>query len=289
MSNLMDLIYENCAMRVKREVKKSGKPLQQIYADHTLISKIQNNKRVKRSNPYLVPDRVFESFYTEEGEKESGQEGLLHTLSFKSRQDVLWGTIKERKESINGIYKALIQDLLADSRTENVVENFLCGYAEYAFYYTYYNFLLENRDIYPALFYGFREDDIWNNIALAQEEAIDFMFVVCQEEIETYVLEFMECNDSFTKIDKRIMKELVNGKFIPMMERYANSDTSLGNRTIRLIKGDLLQVGKMMALQNSTSQQRELVRATSKYLYQIADIQKNLYGFESSLHKCKAK
>ena len=285
MRRTMQLIYSNCSSRVKQKRKEENKRLEDVYSvDKSLISRIENNRRTKKNNPYLVPDRVFE-YYVQKPNGESKAEGLICSLSFKDRQEVLWGTIEERKKSIKSFYNAIILDMLDESDLIKLTNRFLCDYTEYAYYYTYYDILFGTDNHYPALFYGVSEDDILCNYDAAQNDASDFLFLRCGADFEDVLLSFMNKTTSFDKINEIVSKELIHDKIIPLMKQYIAKEDSLGSRTITLIKGDLIHVAKIIDKQQSSAVQKKLIHATSDYLYKICEIQKQQYGFVGILDK----
>ena len=78
-----EMIFELCSRRVKNRVEESGKSLEVLYPENPkLISLIQNNRRDKYHNRYLLTA--------------AGIDVLVPALGFHSIEELLWGTKQEQ-------------------------------------------------------------------------------------------------------------------------------------------------------------------------------------------------
>ncbi|MBB1532589.1 MAG: hypothetical protein HG465_000385 [Mogibacterium sp.] len=245
-----DYIYETSAKRVKKAIKESNLKLNDIYdGGSTILSMIQNNKRDKAHNRFLITD--------------TARDCLVEKLPFDDEIHLLWGNKEERQSQILPLFIFMVRD--SDYNSE--IDHTLYAYTGYAYDRTYFNFI--NKGIYPAYKYGIREDDIMNSIGINRYLASIFIFSECKEQIESAVLEFMQRTKSFKNLPKKIDFFLRN-KLTEILINYEITSNAVGYRAESIIMGDLKYREDIEKPESVTEQ---LISASEKYMDSIENIQ----------------
>lgn len=269
--NSMDYFYTKCAERVKDRIEQSGLSLRKIYSDDPkILSAIQNNRRTKK-NPYLMCDRVFYGDTTTKG---------LQGLGFGIIQDVLWGTAAEINKYAKELFTIIFDDLLDNqSELDFSLEDILCDYVPYSKDLTYWNLLFSNRNSFPALFFGIREDTVLKNIDGDREKSLLYLYSKCKYKYIAALNSFTSETDTFTKIDKVFLNDFVYKRFIPILKKHILNETSLGLRVKNLIIADLSHVPELITKSKNINEQkyyRQLINASSEYILKLENIQADI-------------
>lgn len=274
---IMDFFYERASKRIKGKINSSNLNHSKIYSrDYKQISWIINNKRTK-NNRFLITNAVL--YNTDESGKAIG---LLPMLEFKSKQEILWGTKEEISEYLPDLFELLWNEITKENNDYQIDKNlFLCDYVPYAKYNTYWDILFSKNNIYPAIAYGIREDDIIENYDNAEREAFKFLYNKCKDDFSKIFNAFIDKTTSFNKIDKVFQKSFIEKLFIPMLNKFKPDGNSLGLRVKNLIECDLSHCASLIYENSSTRNEYffKLNRASSTYILALEDIQKSNNDF----------
>ncbi|MBR4948752.1 MAG: hypothetical protein IKZ29_09340 [Clostridiales bacterium] len=292
------LFYEKAAERVKQKVTESGLKHTEIYPpDHKQISRIINNNRQK-NNPYLISNAVLKSFYIDEGGDHIPC-GLVEKLDFESVKEVLWGSDKEIESYIHELFNLLWEEVCVQEHQIDA-ELYLSDYIPYAKYSTYWDLLFNNNTsgilhVSPAddeakkvvltaiSTFGIYEDTVIELIDPARKEALLFLYSKCHEDFLSKFLEFANNTDSYHSLNKTIKNVLVNGIFIPLLEKHKPDASSLGLRVRNLIKEDLSYSAALIfnTQIDNPKYRHQLIRASSEYICKLEKIQRQQVNFLS--------
>lgn len=274
---VMDFFYEKASKRIREKINSSDLNHYEIYSrDYKQISWIINNKRTK-NNRFLITNAVL--YNTDESGKAIG---LLPMLEFKSKQEILWGTKDEISKYLPDLFELLWIEITKDNNEYQIDKNlFLCDYVPYAKYNTYWDILFSKNNIYPAIAYGIREDDIIENYDNAEREAFKFLYNKCKDDFSKIFNAFTDETTSFNKINKVFQKSFIEKLFIPMLNKFKPDGNSLGLRVKNLIGCDLSHCASLIYENNSAQNEYffKLNRASSTYILALEDIQKSNYDF----------
>lgn len=286
---IAEFFYKKASARVKIKVDESKlKHKEILYPDPKQISRIINNNR-QRNNKFLINDSALETSYKDENNN-SVPSGLIPSLGFNSPKEVLWGKNEEIADYLHDLFILLwdevcIQDKLIDS------DLYLCDYVPYAKYSTYWKILFESDTIndprfsfeeydgrilnFPALFFGIKEDTVIENIDSARDDALEFFYNRFKDDFFTNFIEFSEENASFHMLNKRIKIDLVEKRFLPLMEKYKPDASSLGLRVKALISEDLSYCAALVCNRNidNPDYRKQLINASSDYILRLEKIQ----------------
>lgn len=265
-----ELIYKNCADRISRAIVDTGISHRKIYKQESkIIGRIRKCIIVPSRNPYLIPDNV--------------RDALKKELPFDTEQDLLWGTKDEVSSFLPVIFQHLIFDLIANkSDYKDLINKILCNYIPYARYRAYYHILYETPSPIPNQFmtalYDVDNIDMIMTIDSYTDSAISYLFRMCREDFKDSFFRFMEINDSFKKLDKRLNK-WVDTDLISILRQYTPSETSLGHRIESLISCDysylpLISSSKISEKSEAPVMQ-QIISATDQYVSALEAIQKN--------------
>lgn len=282
LTNTKEYIYKKCADRIRNRIKDREVSHYDIYpGDEKIISRIINCNTNKKKNPYLIQDAVLDGYH-KTGKDDYGRDiyehvGIIPILKFNNKQSVLWGTPYEIEESLAGIFRALIYDLI-DNRIDTYlnVEDILCDHVKYSKYYTYWQLLFNSNNTVPAFYYGIFEDEIIENIDSARDCAIDYLYSKpnLKGSFHNAFMKFTSNTDSFSYLDKTIFDKLLYPYVIPLLQQYIPSADSLGLRVRDIILGDLSQTRALIFIpQNYNSICERLILTSSKYIKQLEDLQ----------------
>lgn len=268
--NLEDKFYKRIAKRVSDAIEKSGRSHFDIFpSDYKLISPIINNKRGK-NNPYLLTPKVFGNEH----------EGLL-SLSFHSKKEIIWGSEEEIDSYLYELFVYLITSLLRDENRR--FNDLLYDYVPYAKYATLFEVLVPMNPkaarIYPAFFYGVREDDVFNNLEKAEEKAVKFLYQNCYFDFRRVFLDYTCKADNCREIVNTFKVEFINKRFIPMLEMHRPDEHSLGLRVRNLILADLSTVPELIEPNSkliNREAQKKLINASSTYIVRLEEVQRLL-------------
>ncbi len=131
---------------------------------------------------------------------------------------------------------------------------------------------------FPALFFGIKEDTVIENIGSARDNALEFLYKKCKEEFCKNFEEFAEDNDSFHMLNNTIKKDLIEKRFLPLMENYKPDDSSLGIRVKNLILEDLSYCASLVCNHKTDNPEyrKQLINASSNYILRLERIQTSL-------------
>lgn len=267
LENTTEFLYKKVSQRVSKRTQESGYKYLQIFpTDPKQISWIINNRRGK-NNPYLICDAVF-------GYKE-GMWGLIPQLNFKNEQEVLWGSEAEIKEYLPQLYYTIMEDFFTEDRFDFVDEAFL-EYVPYAFYRTLSELLFSGKS--PALYYGVSEDNVFENLYPAKEEACSFFYWNHEDDIFTAFMKFSNETTSFKKINKVFDDKFIQKLLIPILKQAAQDGRSLGHRVRNLILSDISEAPSLLKGENQNEKYyRELINASTEYILRLKEIQSAAY------------
>lgn len=271
----LDFIYKSCSQRIATRVKETRLTQNQIYPnDPKQISNIINNKRTA-NNRFLVCDAVMGNV----SHLRSKRVGLIPMLRFQNEQEVLWGTLDERKAYLPQLFGVIMSDLLShESELDFSISDVLCDFVPFAKYSAYWEVVFSNGNNIPALYFGITEDEILENIELSKENAVDFLYCKYKKEFFEIFTKFSEETKSFKKINMVFYENFIKGEFIPLIKKSAEDRKSLGQRVKNLILADLAYVPYLIASPNGNSTcDKDLIRASSEYILRLEEIQKNTY------------
>ena len=306
---IAEFFYERASNRVRLQIEEEGlRHIDIIYTDTKQLSRIINNKR-KRNNPFLINDSALISSFHDEDEY-----GLVPKLRFESKSEVLWGNEQEIRTYIRDLFMLLWNEVCINRKRINS-ELYLCDYIPYAKYSAYWKIIFEsdttndirfsfvkNSEIpmlssgienlnytrnsdeeynnrmlnFPAMFFGIKEDTVIENIDSARDSAIEFLYNRCKEEFFNTFKEFAEDNDSFHMLNNIIKKDLIEKRFLPMMEKYRPDKSSLGLRVKNLIFEDLSYRAAIYCNRriDKSDYRKKLIDASDEYISKLEDIQK---------------
>ena len=281
-SNTIKFFFQNCSSRIKRAIKNAVitetnngiKTQRKLHLkdinsqDPKLISRIQNNKRSIKKNPYLLTPNTTED--------------LASALFNKNVQILLWGTEEELYKTLPNIFHKIILDLLEipdiSSKYNVDVNLILMDYAPYAFNHTYHDILKKNNAKLDDFSYGVYPSEIYLHHSSEQKEAINFLYQKCKYEFLAIFYNFAITTNSFTKIDKHMEKDFITPYFIPMIKRYLPQGDSIGLRVHNLIKHDISRSNKLIKQYPNVTVysefQKKLISFSTQYAYDIMNLQK---------------
>lgn len=313
--NIADFFYKKASDRIKHKVKDSNlRHVDILYPDPKQISRIINNNR-QRNNPYLINDSALESSYKLEDIEKFIPCGLVPNLNFNSKKEVLWGTDVEICSYIHDLFMLLWNEVCINRKRIDS-ELYLCDYIPYAKYSTYWKILFESDSIndprfsfvkyskimpdseietsnfirypneeysnrvlnFPALFFGIKENTVIENIDSARDDALEFFYNRCKEDFFTVFIEFAEKNDSFHMLNNKIKNDLVENRFLPLMEKFKPDASSLGLRVKNLIYEDLSFCASLVCNRSidNPDYRKQLISASSDYIIRLEKIQSAL-------------
>lgn len=274
MTDILEFFYIMVSNRVKTRIKETTphKSYFEIYSnDPKQISWIVNNKRGK-NNRFLITDAVLFN--------EKNEEGIVPSLNFENRQEVLWGTKEERISYLYKLFLLVIDEIFDENNNYDIdKELLLCDYVPYAKNRTYWNILFLSDNKFPAIYYSVFEDEIIGNYDNLELEAINWLYNKCKKEFEKIFIDFTNTTDSFSKIDKIFKLNFIESMFIPMLIKHYPDDSSLGLRVKNLIVNDLSKCASMIFEQEKyyNEYSKRLIRASSEYILELEKIQKKYY------------
>lgn len=291
-TTITDFFYQKASKRIKIAVEKSGLNRISIYKpDHKQISRIINNNRTK-NNPFLINEAVLLNTYKDEETGEYIPCGLLETLDFNSKSEILWGTDEEIKSYLHELFIKLWSVLSEEPNSVIDTESYLYDYVPYAKYSAYWNILFPSDSNGPRFFstkldgkklgflaitHGIYEDTVIENIDTARNEALMFLYARFKDNFLNEFLKFTSKTLSFHKLDKVIKESFINELFIPMIKRYKPNTSSLGLRVKDLILEDLSYVAPLVNHKeiDNPDYHRKLINASSNYIVELENIQKS--------------
>lgn len=284
-----EFFYMKASARVKIKVEESKlKHKEILYSDPKQISRIINNNR-QRNNNFLINDSALETSYIDENNK-SVPSGLIPSLNYNSPKEVLWGTDEEITNYVHDLF-ILIWDEVCIKNKLIDADFYLCDYVPYAKYSTYWKLLFESDAIndprfsfkeydgkmlnFPAMFFGIKEDTVIENIDSARSDALEFFYARCKDDLFKSFIEFTEENDSFHMLNNTIKNDLVEKRFLPLLEKYKPDASSLGLRVKDLILEDLSYCAALVYNHNieNTDYRKQLISASSDYILRLEKIQ----------------
>lgn len=271
---ISEFFYLKAALRIKNKIEKDHLTYKKIYPpDPKQISQIVHNKRNPKKNRYLIRDAVIDGLYYNKETKESEICGLLHTLSFKTKKEILWGTDTEIKLYLSDLFALLFENATDPDSPYNLdKELYLCDYIPYAMYSSYWHILFESNNKFIAMYYSITEDTVTKEITPARETAILFLYNKCRKKFLENFLAFTNKESSFNQIDKKIEKFIKND-FVPMLKELSPNETSLGLRVKNLILSDLSHCAPLVASGKRDNYYTPLIRASSTYIQKLKYIQ----------------
>ena len=270
--NIMEFFYNKASSRIKERIIKAGLTQEDIYPnDPKQISWIINNKRTK-NNRFLITDAVLSS------DNEYEPTGLLPKLSFRNKEEILWGTDEEITSYLFDLFKLLLDEVPKENNFCQIdTELFLCDYVPYAKYSTYWN-ILNSQSFFPAIAFGISEDIISENMYSARENAFRYLYSKCKNDFTTIFINFANNTNSFHKINKVFRQKFIDELFIPMLfPEYEPDTSSLGLRVKKLIESDLLLCAPLVWLkvQPENNYISDLISASSEYILALEKIQED--------------
>lgn len=291
-NQVTDFIFKITANRVKEHIISSNLRYKDVYEpDEKLICRIINNKRGK-NNPYLIPDAVFYNH--------AYNCGLLGKNLFSNKHEVLWGNPEEIKSYAPSLFPLLIDMITSDFSYDFDVENLLCDYVPYAISRAYWDILFstdhENARFhfceyddkilnFPAIAYGFSEDELFENFDTVRDNAISFLYNRCEIDFIELFIDFTNNTLSFKKLDKVINDSLIKNRLFPMLNKYIPDASSLGLRVRNLIYEDVSYIAPLVfqrKLDNPTLR-AELVIASLDYAAKLEKIQATYYPLKKEM------
>lgn len=297
--SIAEFFYKKASARVKIKVEESKlKHKEILYPDPKQISRIINNNR-QRNNKFLINDSALETSYVDENNK-SVSTGLIPSLPFNSPKEVLWGTDKEITEYLHDLFTLLWDEVCVRNKLIDS-DFYLCDYVPYAKYSTYWKILFESDTIndprfsfveydgkmlhFPAMFFGIKEDTVIENIDSARSDALEFFYAKCKDDLFKSFIEFAEENDSFHMLNNRIKSDLIEKRFLPLMEKYKPDASSLGLRVKDLILEDLSYCAALVCNRNidNPDYRKQLINASSDYILRLEKIQLSANKKETEL------
>lgn len=312
---IADFFYQKASDRIRQKVENCNlRYIDILYPDPKQISRIINNNR-QRNNPYLINDSALECYYKPEDEESHITCGLVPMLDFNSKEEVLWGTDDEIRTYLHDLFNLLWNEVCINRKRINS-ELYLCDFIPYAKYSTYWKILFESDTIndprfsfvknseiiqvletessdftrcsndeynnrilnFPALFFDIKEDTVIENIDSARNDALDYLYGKCEEDFLRTFKEFTEENDSFHMLNNTIKNDLIEKRFLPLMDKYKPDESSLGLRVKNLIFEDLSYCAALFCKRNieNPKYRKELINASSAYIIRLEHIQNSL-------------
>ena len=290
--DIAEFFYKKASARVKIKVdERKLKHKEILYPDPKQISRIINNNR-QRNNKFLINNSALETSYID-GNNKSVPSGLIPSLGFNSPKEVLWGKNEEIADYIHDLFMLLWEKVcVQDNRIDS--DFYLCDYVLYAKYITYWRILFEFATIndprfsfeeyngkilnFPSLFFGIKEDTVIKNIDSARNDALEYFYNRFKDDFFTNFIDFTEKNDSFHMLNNRIKDDLVEKRFLPLIEKYRPDASSLGLRVKDLILEDLSYCAALVCKRNidNPEYRQKLISASSDYIMQLEEIQRAL-------------
>mgnify|MGYP000026713944 FL=1 len=255
-----EMIFELCSRRVKNRVEESGKSLEVLYPENPkLISLIQNNRRDKYHNRYLLTA--------------AGIDVLVPALGFHSIEELLWGTKQEQDSYFLRFFLCAMGELSNPTDPNSHLDQVMCAYAPYAKYYTFYH-LIKEKNI-PAIEFAMNQEIIEWELEPTSKEAISMLYGECYEDLINCFHRFTSKTDSYKKLPEKIGQLVldVNG-FMPILEKYYNMGNALGYRVRELILSDLQYAPNLIKGTAPKGIEPALIRATTQYIIEIEEIHK---------------
>lgn len=274
-SQIEEFFYSRASQRIGKRITKSNLKNADIYKpDEKQISRIVNNTRGK-NNRFLICDAVISNSYMDDETGKYKDCGLLHTpqLHFRNTKEILWGKNEEIRSYLYDLFGLLWEEASNDSLYDIDFDLYLCDYIPYAKNRAYWNIIF-SRDKYPALFYGFSEDEVIQNIDSSREESIAFLYNRCEKDFYKRFLSFTKKQESFHKLDKIIKDVLVENVFIPTLTKHKPTSSSLGLRVKDIIYADISHCAPLVANKTYDYPLRELLNASTQYILKLEKIQK---------------
>lgn len=128
-----------------------------------------------------------------------------------------------------------------------------------------------------SLFFGIKEDTVIENIDSARSDALEFFYAKCKDDLFKSFIEFTEENDSFHMLNNRIKSDLIEKRFLPLMEKYKPDASSLGLRVKDLILEDLSYCAALVCNRNidNPEYRKQIINASSDYILRLERIQQS--------------
>jgi len=128
---------------------------------------------------------------------------------------------------------------------------------------------------FPAQFFGTREDTVIENIDSARDDALEYFYNRCKNDFFKSFIEFTEENDSFHMLNNRIKSDLIEKRFLPLMDKYKPDASSLGLRVKDLILEDLSYCAALVCNRKiaNPDYRKQLINASSDYILRLEKIQ----------------
>lgn len=291
---IAEFFYKKASDRVRQKVKESNlKHIDILYPDHKQISRIINNNR-HRNNPYLINDSALNTSYVDDETQKYISCGLVPKLDFNSVKEVLWGTDEEINSYIHDLFLLLWEEVCVNNKRIDS-ELYLCDFVPYAKYSTYWNILFESSTFndprfsfveyegimlnFPALFFGIKEDTVIENIDSARANALNYLYYRCKNAFLSEFINYANTTFSFHMLNKSLKNELIECKFIPMLEHFKPDASSLGIRVKNLILEDLSYSASLFInrqIDNPIYRQM-LINASENYICRLEEIQMMQY------------
>lgn len=261
------LIYENCAERIRNRIKEKNVTHKYVYeSDPKIISRIINCDISEKRNPYLIQDAVLYE--------------ITQKLEFNNKQEVLWGTHGEIEYNLIIIFQRIILDILSSQNDlKPQIDDILCTYVPYARYSAYQHILFETKPPTPildfSLIYDIDEPGMKMTIDAKVSEAIGHLFSLCEKEFKKKYFHFTNKMETFSKWDKK-MAMWIAEDFLDIIKPYTPRADSLGMRIKRLLISDYSLVANAF-LRDALSPQnieplKELISVTEKYVAKLEKI-----------------
>lgn len=292
---IANFFYEKASIRVKQKVLESKLRHTDILpSDPKQISRIVNNNRT-RNNRYLINNSALNTSYIDVETKKYIPCGLIPKLNFNSAKEVLWGTDKEINAYIQNLFLLLWEE--ACEKNEHFdSELYLCDFVPYAKHRAYWNILFDSDTIkdsrfsfaeykdktlnFPALYFGIKEDTIIEEIDSAKNNALNYLYCRCKDTFLSEFINYANATTSFHCLNKSLKNDLIECKFIPMLEKFKPDASSLGIRVRNLILEDLSYSASLIFNQQDHNPEylSLLINASSDYILKLEKIQMMQYN-----------
>lgn len=264
------LIYENCAERIRNRIKEKNVTHKYIYeSDPKIISRIINCDISEKRNPYLIQDAVLYE--------------ITQKLEFNNKQEVLWGTYEEIEYNLIIIFQRIILDILSSQNDlKPEIDDILCTYVPYARYSAYQHILFETKLPTPDLVFSrmYNRDELGMKMTIDAKvsEAINHIFSLCRKEFKRKYFHFTSEMKTFSKWDKK-MAMWIAEDFMGIIKPYTPRPDSLGMRIKRLLISDYSLIPNVFLSYTLPTQDieplNELLQATEKYVANLEKIYEN--------------
>lgn len=272
-----NFFYSRASKRIKQKVEESKLKYAEIYKpDHKQISRIVNNKRNK-NNRFLICDAVISNSYKDDATGKMVKCGLLETpeLKFQSIKEILWGTNAEIYSYLYELFVLLWEETTTDSRFEIDTELYLCDYIPYAKNRAYWDIIF-SRDKYPAPFYGFIEDKVFEEFDSTRDSSLAFLYKRCKVDFFKRFSAFTQKQESFHKLDRIIKDELIKNIFIPVLRKHKPTASSLGLRVRDILYADISHCAPLIVKNNYDYPLSALIKASTDYIQELEKIQNEI-------------